>query len=97
MFAVAADLLDTSKGPNHLHSGLVVTLFVYCGRESDWVTPGSEADIRYQNEVGDCEFKWMREYGSAWRRTGCFGVSVYSVQHCFPFSFLTRVCYRETT
>ncbi|KAN0136054.1 cytochrome P450 [Lactarius tabidus] len=34
---------------------------------------GNEADIRYQNEVGDCEFKWMREYGSAWRRAGCFG------------------------
>ncbi|KAH8998335.1 cytochrome P450 [Lactarius hatsudake] len=33
----------------------------------------NEADIRYQNEVGDCEFKWMREYGSAWRRTGCLG------------------------
>ncbi|KAH9996133.1 cytochrome P450 [Russula compacta] len=31
------------------------------------------ADLRYQNEVGDCEFKWMREYGTAWRRTGCFG------------------------
>ena len=37
---------------------------------------GNETDIRYQNEVGDCEFKWMREYGSAWRRAGCFGVSV---------------------
>ena len=36
---------------------------------------GNEADIRYQNEVGDCEFKWMREYGSAWCRAGCFGVS----------------------
>jgi len=34
---------------------------------------GNEADIRYQNEVGDCEFKWMREYGSAWRRAGCLG------------------------
>ncbi|KAH8995441.1 cytochrome P450 [Lactarius akahatsu] len=34
---------------------------------------GNEADIRYQNEVGDCEFMWMREYGSAWRRTGCLG------------------------
>jgi len=34
---------------------------------------GNEGDIRYQNEVGDCEFKWMREYGSAWRRAGCFG------------------------
>ena len=37
---------------------------------------GNETDLRYQNEVGDCEFKWMREYGSAWRRAGCFGVSV---------------------
>lgn len=37
--------------------------------------PGNEGDIRYQNEVGDCEFKWMREYGTAWRRAGCFGVS----------------------
>jgi hypothetical protein len=36
---------------------------------------GNEVDIRYQNEVGDCEFEWMREYGSAWRRAGCFGVS----------------------
>ncbi|KAF8258386.1 cytochrome P450 [Lactarius quietus] len=35
---------------------------------------GNEADIRYQDEVGDCEFKWMREYGSAWRRAGCFGI-----------------------
>ncbi|KAF8266042.1 cytochrome P450 [Lactarius quietus] len=35
---------------------------------------GNEADIRYQNEVGDCEFKWMREYGSVWRRAGCFGI-----------------------
>ncbi|KAH8995444.1 cytochrome P450 [Lactarius akahatsu] len=34
---------------------------------------GNEADIRYQDEVGDCEFKWMREYGSAWRRTGFLG------------------------
>ncbi len=43
-----------------------------------WRSPGSEADIRYQNEVGDCEFKWMREYGSVWCRTGCFGVSTTS-------------------
>ncbi|KAH9989045.1 cytochrome P450 [Russula compacta] len=34
---------------------------------------GAEADLTYQNEVGDCEFKWMRKYGTAWRRTGCIG------------------------
>ncbi|KAF8267874.1 cytochrome P450 [Lactarius quietus] len=35
---------------------------------------GNDADIRYQDEVGDCELKWMREYGSAWRRAGCFSI-----------------------
>ena len=37
---------------------------------------GNEGDIHYQNEVGDCEFKWMRQFGSAWRRRGCLGVSI---------------------
>ena len=36
---------------------------------------GNEGDIRYQNEVGDSEFQWMRKYGSAWRRSGPLGVS----------------------
>ncbi|KAH9968439.1 cytochrome P450 [Lactifluus volemus] len=36
-----------------------------------WI--GNEGDIYYQNEVGDCEFKWMRQFGSAWRRRGCLG------------------------
>jgi len=57
--------------------------------------PGSEADIRYQNEVGDCEFKWMREYGSAWRRTGCFGVSVYFVQNFSPFISNLNILQRD--
>jgi hypothetical protein len=36
---------------------------------------GNEGDLRYQKEVGDNEFQWMRKYGSAWRRTGPLGVS----------------------
>jgi hypothetical protein len=39
---------------------------------------GSEEDFRYQNEVGDREFTWMRKYGSAWRRSGPLGVSIMS-------------------
>jgi hypothetical protein len=81
--AVLIALLST------LSAGFSLLAFIYarhCGRlgsltdlrgpepSSFWL--GNEADIRYQNEVGDCEFKWMREYGSAWRRAGCFGVSV---------------------
>ncbi|KAI0263457.1 cytochrome P450 [Gloeopeniophorella convolvens] len=35
---------------------------------------GHEGDIFFQNEVGDREFRWMRQYGSAWRIRGCYGV-----------------------
>ncbi|KAH9011066.1 cytochrome P450 [Lactarius hengduanensis] len=68
-----------------LSAGFALVAFLYSRRRSGslrdlrgpasssfWL--GNEADIRYQNEVGDCEFKWMREYGNAWRRTGCLGV-----------------------
>ena len=37
---------------------------------------GNDLDLRYQVEVGDCEFKWARQYGTAWRRSGCLGVGV---------------------
>jgi hypothetical protein len=39
-------------------------------------TIGNEGDLRYQNEVGDTEFEWMRKYGTAWRRRGPLGVRV---------------------
>jgi hypothetical protein len=35
---------------------------------------GNLGDIRYQKEVGDKEFPWMREYGGAWKLNGTFGV-----------------------
>lgn len=38
---------------------------------SFWI--GNEGNILYQNEVGDCEFEWMQQFGSAWRRRGCLG------------------------
>ncbi|KAI0284851.1 cytochrome P450 [Russula brevipes] len=34
---------------------------------------GNEREIRYQVEVGDCEFKWARQYGAVWRQSGCLG------------------------
>lgn len=40
-------------------------------------TTGNEGDLRYQNEVGDSEFQWMRKYGTAWRRAGPLGVSTF--------------------
>jgi len=43
-------------------------------------TTGNEGDLRYQNEVGDSEFQWMRKYGTAWRRTGPLGVSTFENQ-----------------
>ncbi|KAN0129562.1 cytochrome P450 [Lactarius tabidus] len=67
-----------------LLAGFLLLAFIYArhrgrsltdlrGPEPSSFWLGNEADIRYQNEVGDFEFKWMREYGSAWRRAGCFG------------------------
>ena len=44
---------------------------------SPWLTVlGNDGDIHYQNEVGDCEFEWARQFGSAWPRRGCLGVSI---------------------
>ncbi|KAI0263458.1 cytochrome P450 [Gloeopeniophorella convolvens] len=43
------------------------------GPESSSFWFGNDRDIRYQNEVGDLEFKWMERFGTAWRRAGCFG------------------------
>jgi len=34
---------------------------------------GNIGDIRYQDEVGDVEFSWMREFGGAWKFHGCMG------------------------
>ena len=42
--------------PVHCNGGVVLITRLFSG---------NEADLRYQNEVGDFEFKWMREFGSA--------------------------------
>jgi hypothetical protein len=78
MLVIVVNLSQTSGDQNHLHFGLVILLILLLVdiRLIGWFS-GNESDIRYQNEVGDCEFKWMREYGSAWCRAGCFGVSVF--------------------
>ncbi|KZV71952.1 cytochrome P450 [Peniophora sp. CONT] len=34
---------------------------------------GNEKDVRYQNEVGDVEFEWLREFGGAWKAAGVMG------------------------
>ena len=34
----------------------------------------------HENDVGDLQFKWMHEYGWAWRMKECFNVRIcYSV------------------
>jgi len=40
------------------------------------MTAGSQPEYVYQKETGESEFKWMREYGPAWRVRGCMGVSL---------------------
>ena len=41
----------------------------------------NDLDVRYQKEVGDCEFKWVREYGNVWRQHGCLGVSEHPIKY----------------
>lgn len=35
---------------------------------------GNIRDIAYQENVGDLDWKWMNEYGTAWRLRGALGV-----------------------
>ncbi|EGN99109.1 hypothetical protein SERLA73DRAFT_181928 [Serpula lacrymans var. lacrymans S7.3] len=37
---------------------------------------GNEMQIRYQEQIGDLEFQWARQYGPTWRTQGCFGEDV---------------------
>lgn len=35
---------------------------------------GNELDIWWQDQLGETDFRWMAQYGNAWRIGGCFGV-----------------------
>ena len=37
---------------------------------------GNQPEYFYQKETGESEFKWLREYGTAWRVRGCMGVGL---------------------
>ncbi|THH11303.1 hypothetical protein EW146_g8088 [Bondarzewia mesenterica] len=37
---------------------------------------GNEIDIHRQNEVGDLDFQWIRQWGTAWRINGCMGSDI---------------------
>jgi hypothetical protein len=76
------------RGPQS--SSFWLGIFASIRRQVDiYISSGNEVDIQYQNEIGDCEFKWMREYGSAWRRAGCFGVSTRHSATVFQFNETT--------
>lgn len=42
---------------------------------------GNELDIWWQDQLGETDFKWMAEYGNAWRVGGCFGVRTRSTHY----------------
>lgn len=44
---------------------------------------GNENEMRYQEQVGDLEFQWVKEYGTAYRIAGCLGVNF--VPNCSSF------------
>lgn len=37
---------------------------------------GNIREIPYQENVGDLDFRWVNEYGTAWRIGGTFGVRI---------------------
>ncbi|KAH9032518.1 cytochrome P450 [Lactarius hengduanensis] len=43
------------------------------GPDSSSFLYGNDIDLSCQDEAGDCEFKWAREYGNVWRQHGCLG------------------------
>ncbi|KAH9071037.1 cytochrome P450, partial [Lactarius deliciosus] len=45
------------------------------GPDSPSLLYGNDIEVLFQNEVGDCEFKWAREYGNVWRQHGCLGAN----------------------
>ncbi|KAI0249650.1 cytochrome P450 [Lactifluus subvellereus] len=70
------------------------------GPESPSFWIGNEGDIHHQNEVGDREFKWIHQFGSAWRRRGCLGEdrlmvadpkALHYILHTSGYNFYKRI------
>lgn len=77
------------QGPPRLFSLLGECIFTGNIADADSI-PGSghEVHMSRQDEVGDLEFKWLRQYGPTWRIQGAFGVS--AVQKEYRFARLTN-------
>ena len=45
---------------------------------------GNELDVWWQEQLGETDFKWMAQYGNAWRIGGCFGVWVHPLLSASP-------------
>ena len=44
-----------------------------CVGEANGRLPGNLRDFPYQENVGDLDFEWVNEYGTAWRIGAPFG------------------------
>ena len=78
---------------NRNHSGWVrfPYLNVVLALFHQWFA-GHQPEYVYQKETGESEFKWMREYGSAWRVQGCMGVRLaFSLCALSSLNFLRRI------
>lgn len=53
---------------------------------------GNIRDFPYQENVGDLDFRWVREYGTTWRIGGILGVRVVAAtyERCLIVSVLGR-------
>ena len=76
--------LKDLRGPPSRSFWLGATLLIFT-ITFVWLTAeeGNLLDIRYENEVGNVEFPWMREFGGAWKIKGILGVgSDVLTSHC---------------
>lgn len=77
------------QGPPRLYSLLGECIFPGNIAEADVIAGlGHEVLMSRQDEVGDLEFEWLRQYGPTWRIQGAFGVS--AVQKGYGFARLTN-------
>ena len=70
------------QGHSRTTGQLVTRSVPYCSRMTPHAhrePPGNELDIWWQDQLGETDFRWMAEYGNAWRVGGCFGVRTRSI------------------
>ncbi|KAK0193545.1 cytochrome P450 [Armillaria mellea] len=52
---------------------------------------GHEYTTQHQDQVGDLEYSWYREYGGAYRAAGCYGQDILAIADPEALQYITQV------